>query len=269
MHRLEERYFRYGQVGSASLVSIAHGTNDAQKTMGVMTLALIASGHWTSTTSIPVWVKFSAATAIAAGTYLGGWRIIRTLGKGLVDITPRQGMSSDGATAAVLLSASHLGFALSTTHVATGSVLGGGLGRGTPVRWSTAGRMVTAWATTFPIAALMGAAMWWIGDTVGGAAGATVVFLILVRLLDLDLPQLAPRAGQRRQRQRLVGPRRGDHLPGLRARAGHPRVERVRPDRGPSGPNGSPARTASPARTGPSRPRPPTGPTGPERCHRP
>ena len=179
MHRLEERYFRYGQVGSASLVSIAHGTNDAQKTMGVMTLALIASGHWTSTTSIPVWVKFSAAAAIAAGTYLGGWRIIRTLGKGLVDITPRQGMSSDGSTAAVLLSASHLGFALSTTHVATGSVLGGGLGRGTPVRWSTAGRMVTAWATTFPIAALMGALMWWIGDSVGGAVGASVVFLIL------------------------------------------------------------------------------------------
>ena len=88
-------------------------------------------------------------------------------------------MSSDGSTAAVLLSASHLGFALSTTHVATGSVLGGGLGRGTPVRWSTAGRMVTAWATTFPIAALMGAAMWWIGDSIGGAAGATVVFLIL------------------------------------------------------------------------------------------
>jgi PiT family inorganic phosphate transporter len=179
IHRLEERYFRYGQVGSASLVSIAHGTNDAQKTMGVMTLALIASGHWTSTTSIPVWVKFSAATAIAAGTYLGGWRIIRTLGKGLVDITPRQGMSSDGATAAVLLSASHLGFALSTTHVATGSVLGGGMGRGTPVRWSTAGRMVTAWATTFPIAALMGALLWWIGDSIGGAWGALAVFLLL------------------------------------------------------------------------------------------
>ena len=88
-------------------------------------------------------------------------------------------MSSDGATAAVLLSASHLGFALSTTHVATGSVLGGGLGRGTPVRWSTAGRMVTAWATTFPIAALMGALMWWIGDSVGGPLGATVVFSIL------------------------------------------------------------------------------------------
>ncbi len=180
MHRLEERYFRYGQVGSASLVSVAHGTNDAQKTMGVMTLALIASGHWSSTTSVPTWVKVSAATAIALGTYLGGWRIIRTLGKGLVDITPRQGMSSDGSTAAVLLAASHLGFALSTTHVATGSVLGGGLGRGTPVRWSTAGRMVTAWATTFPIAALVGALMWWVADSVGGAAGALVVFLILV-----------------------------------------------------------------------------------------
>jgi PiT family inorganic phosphate transporter len=88
-------------------------------------------------------------------------------------------MSSDGSTAAVLLSASHLGFALSTTHVATGSVLGGGLGRGTPVRWATAGRMVTAWATTFPIAALMGALMWWIGDSIGGALGASVVFLIL------------------------------------------------------------------------------------------
>jgi PiT family inorganic phosphate transporter len=169
MHRLEERYFRYGQVGSASLVSIAHGTNDAQKTMGVMTLALIASGHWTSTDLHPrSGCKFSAATAIAAGTYLGGWRIIRTLGKGLVDITPRQGMSSDGPTAAVLLSASHLGFALSTTHVATGSVLGG---RPRPRHAGALvdrGRMVTAWATTFPIAALMGALMWWIGDSIGG-----------------------------------------------------------------------------------------------------
>ena len=182
MHLLEERYFRFGQIGSASLVSVAHGTNDAQKTMGVMTLALIASGHWSSTTSVPVWVKVSAAVAIALGTYLGGWRIIRTLGKGLVDITPRQGMSSDGATAAVLLSASHLGFALSTTHVATGSVLGGGLGRGTHVRWSTAGRMVIAWATTFPIAAAVGAFMWWIGNSVGGALGATVVFAILAAL---------------------------------------------------------------------------------------
>lgn len=179
MHRLEERYFRWGQIGSASLVSIAHGTNDAQKTMGVMTLALIASGHWDRTDAVPIWVKISAALAIALGTYIGGWRIIRTLGKGLVDITPRQGLSSDGATAAVLLASSHLGFALSTTHVATGSVLGGGLGRGTHVRWATAGRMVVAWALTFPIAAGMGAVMWWIGHTLGGVAGALLVFAIL------------------------------------------------------------------------------------------
>jgi inorganic phosphate transporter, PiT family len=179
MNRLEERYFRWGQIGSASLVSIAHGTNDAQKTMGVMTLALIASGHWDRTDAVPIWVKVSAALAIAAGTYIGGWRIIRTLGKGLVDITPRQGLSSDGATAAVLLASSHLGFALSTTHVATGSVLGGGLGRGTHVRWATAGRMVIAWALTFPIAAGMGAVMWWIGHTLGGVAGALLVFAIL------------------------------------------------------------------------------------------
>ncbi|GIL36636.1 inorganic phosphate transporter [Phycicoccus sp. DTK01] len=179
MDRLNERYFRWGQIGSASLVSLAHGTNDAQKTMGVMTLALIASGHWDRTDAVPIWVKVSAATAIALGTYIGGWRIIRTLGKGLVDITPRQGLSSDGATAAVLLASSHLGFALSTTHVATGSVLGGGLGRGTHVRWSTAGRMVVAWALTFPIAAGMGALMWWVGHTLGGAPGALLVFAIL------------------------------------------------------------------------------------------
>ncbi|MGG5258207.1 inorganic phosphate transporter [Phycicoccus avicenniae] len=179
MDKLEERYFRWGQIGSASLVSVAHGTNDAQKTMGVMTLALIASGHWDRTDAVPIWVKISAALAIAMGTYIGGWRIIRTLGKGLVDITPRQGLSSDGSTAAVLLASSHLGFALSTTHVATGSVLGGGLGRGTHVRWATAGRMVVAWALTFPIAAGMGAVMWWIGHTLGGVAGALLVFAIL------------------------------------------------------------------------------------------
>jgi PiT family inorganic phosphate transporter len=178
-HKLNDRHFRWGQIGSASLVSLAHGTNDAQKTMGVMTLALLASGHWSDTHAVPVWVKVSAAFAIALGTYLGGWRIIRTLGKGLVDITPRQGMASDGSTAAVLMAASHLGFALSTTHVATGSVLGGGLGRGTHVRWNTAGRMVTAWATTFPLAGLVGAIMYWIGHGIGGAFGAIVVFLLL------------------------------------------------------------------------------------------
>ncbi len=112
--RYQEKGFRWGQIGSASLVSLAHGTNDAQKTMGVITLALIASGQWHSTTGIPVWVKLVCALAIALGTYLGGWRIIRTMGKGLVEISPPQGMAAESASAAVILASSQLGFALST-----------------------------------------------------------------------------------------------------------------------------------------------------------
>src|SRR3954447_22522773 len=134
--------FRWGQIGSASLVSLAHGTGDAQKTMGVITLALIAYGSWTSTDSIPVWVKIACALSIAAGTYVGGWRVIRTLGRGLVEIESPQGMAAETASAAAILSSSHLGLALSTTHVATGSILGTGLGRkGATVRWAVAGRM--------------------------------------------------------------------------------------------------------------------------------
>src|SRR5689334_15723902 len=121
--RFTDNGFRWGQIGSASLVSLAHGTNDAQKTMGVITLALIAAGDWTDTKNIPFWVKAACAVAIALGTYLGGWRIIRTLGKGLVEIAPPQGMAAESASAAVILVSSHLGFALSTTHVATGSIL--------------------------------------------------------------------------------------------------------------------------------------------------
>ncbi len=171
--------FRVGQVGSASLVSLAHGTNDAQKTMGVMTLALIAAGAWTDTESVPFWVKLSAATAIALGTWLGGWRIIRTLGKGLIDISPAQGMAAESSSAAVILSSSGLGFALSTTHVATGSILGSGVGRGAPVRWNIAGRMVAAWAITLPSAGLVGAVMWVLADSIGGALGALVIFVLL------------------------------------------------------------------------------------------
>ncbi|GLY00036.1 phosphate transporter [Actinoplanes sp. NBRC 101535] len=178
--RFTRNGFRWGQIGSASLVSLAHGTNDAQKTMGVITLALIASGHWSDLENIPFWVKISAALAIALGTYLGGWRIIRTLGKGLTDINPPQGTAAQSGAAAVILASSHLGFALSTTHVATGSVLGSGIGRpGAKVRWAVAARMVAAWMITFPAAALIGGAMWWVGDTVGGTAGALVVFVLL------------------------------------------------------------------------------------------
>jgi PiT family inorganic phosphate transporter len=173
--------FRWGQIGSASLVSLAHGTNDAQKTMGVITLALIATGDWTDTKNIPFWVKLSCAVAIAAGTYLGGWRIIRTLGKGLVEIESPQGMAAESASAAVILASSHLGFALSTTHVATGSILGSGVGKpGAQVRWRVAGRMVAAWLITLPAAAVVGAVMWWIGHLFGNLGGAIVVFVILL-----------------------------------------------------------------------------------------
>ncbi|HEY0002522.1 MAG TPA: anion permease [Actinoplanes sp.] len=181
--RFTDNGFRWGQIGSASLVSLAHGTNDAQKTMGVITLALIATGDWTDTKNIPFWVKAACAIAIALGTYLGGWRIIRTLGKGLVEIAPPQGLAAESASAAVILASSHLGFALSTTHVATGSILGSGVGKpGAQVRWRVAGRMIAAWMITLPAAGLVGALMWFIGDLVGGLAGAVVIFVLLIAL---------------------------------------------------------------------------------------
>ena len=182
--RLTERYrtkgFRWGQVGAASLMSLSHGTNDAQKTMGVITLALIASGHWSDTHEVPLWVKLACAITIALGTYLGGWRIIRTMGKGLVEIEPPQGMSADMASASVILASSQLGFALSTTPVATGSILGSGVGRpGAQVRWGVAGRMASAWLTTLPSAAAVGALMFLIGNALGPGFGAGAVFLLL------------------------------------------------------------------------------------------
>ena len=179
--KYRESGFRWGQIGSASLVSLAHGTNDAQKTMGVITLALIATGTWTDLRAVPLWVKVACAFAIALGTYLGGWRIIRTLGKGLVEISSPQGMAAESSSAAVILVSSHLGFALSTTHVATGSILGSGIGKkDATVNWRIAGRMLLAWLITLPAAGLVGAAMWLIGHTIGGLAGALVVFAILV-----------------------------------------------------------------------------------------
>ena len=176
-----EKGFRWGQIGSASLVALAHGTNDAQKTMGVITLALIAYGSWTDVHSIPLWVKVACALAIASGTYIGGWRVIRTLGKGLVEISSPQGMAAEFSSAAVILSSSHLGMALSTTHVATGSILGSGVGRpGAQVRWGVAGRMVIGWLLTLPAAALVGALCWAVAHGVGGGFGIVLVFAVLV-----------------------------------------------------------------------------------------
>ncbi len=168
--------FRKGQVATASLMSLAHGTNDAQKTMGVIFLALVASGSLNSDDAIPLWVKAACALAIALGTYLGGWRIIRTLGKGIVEVDTPQGVAADGASAAIILTSSHFGMALSTTHVASGSILGSGLGRkGAEVRWSVAGRMVVAWLITLPAAAIVGALTWLIGHGLNALTGTQFI----------------------------------------------------------------------------------------------
>lgn len=168
--------FHKGQVATASLMSLAHGTNDAQKTMGVIFLALVASGTLNNDDAIPLWVKASCAIAIALGTYLGGWRIIRTLGKGIVEVDTPQGVAADGASAAIILTSSHFGMALSTTHVASGSILGSGLGRkGAEVRWSVAGRMVVAWLITLPAAAIVGALTWLIGHGLNALTGTQFV----------------------------------------------------------------------------------------------
>ncbi|GAB3145470.1 MULTISPECIES: inorganic phosphate transporter [unclassified Microbacterium] len=181
--------FRWGQIFSSSLVALAHGTNDAQKTMGVITLALIMAGWQDSAHADPqLWVIFACAFTIALGTYMGGWRIIRTLGKGLTDVKPAQGFSAESSTAATILASSALGFALSTTQVASGSVIGSGLGRrGAKVRWRTVGRITIGWLLTLPAAGIVGAAaaliVAWLGPW--GIAIDAVLAVIIVLLLFL------------------------------------------------------------------------------------
>ncbi|MFJ9351383.1 anion permease [Streptomyces sp. NPDC101237] len=170
--------FRAGQIASAGLVSLAHGTNDAQKTMGIITLALIAGGSIAPGSNPPTWVILSAGLAIALGTYIGGWRIIRTMGKGLTDLRPQQGFAAQTSAATAILASSHLGFSLSTTHVVSGSVMGAGLGRkGGTVRWSTATRMMVAWVLTLPAAAVVGALAESVTDLGDWGTAAVAVFL--------------------------------------------------------------------------------------------
>ena len=173
--------FRYGQVVSASMVALAHGTNDAQKTMGIITLTLITAGALPANAGPPFWVILSAGLAIALGTYMGGWRIIQTLGKRVSEIQTPQGFAAESASAAVILTSSHLGFALSTTQVATGSIFGAGAGRRlASVRWSVAGQMAVAWLLTLPAAAMVGAVAAWLAGT--GTVGTIIVALVLVGL---------------------------------------------------------------------------------------
>jgi PiT family inorganic phosphate transporter len=118
---------------------------------------------------------------MALGTYLGGWRVIRTLGKGLVEIDSRQGMAAETSSAAVIFMSSYFGFSLSTTHVATGSVMGSGVGMpGAEVRWGVARKMFVAWVVTLPAAGLVGALCMWIQDGIGGGLGSIAVFVLLI-----------------------------------------------------------------------------------------
>ena len=186
-HEHRDTYFRWGQVGTASLVALAHGTSDAQKTMGVIFLAMVAAGQFDADHTMPFWIQATCALAIAIGTYSGGFRVIRTLGKGLVEIHPPQGLAAETSSAAIILTSSHLGMALSTTHVATGSIMGSGLtGPKGEVRWGVAGRMALAWITTLPIAAAISFVTWWVakwastigGDLVWGGILLTVILAI-------------------------------------------------------------------------------------------
>jgi PiT family inorganic phosphate transporter len=150
--------FRNGQVFTSSLVALAHGTNDAQKTMGIITLVLISAHTQAPGTGPQLWVITACALAIAVGTYAGGWRIIRTMGAGLTEVKPAQGFAAESSTASAILASSHLGFALSTTQVASGSVIGSGMGRrGTTVRWGMVGRIALGWLFTLPAAGIVGA----------------------------------------------------------------------------------------------------------------
>ena len=168
------RGFKLSQAVSGSMVALAHGTNDAQKTMGVITLTLITAGTLPAGSGPPFWVVVAAGLAIGLGTYLGGWRIIRTLGRRVSDIRPVQGFSADTTSAAVILSSTHLGLPLSTTQVCTGSIFGAGAGRRVAaVHWGVAGRIALAWSFTLPSAALVGAAASWLAAT--GTVGVIVV----------------------------------------------------------------------------------------------
>src|SRR5437764_9471162 len=177
------RGFRLGQLASGSMLALAHGTNDAQKTMGVITLALVAHGDISADNfHVPNWVVVSAATAIALGTYTGGWRIIKTMGSRIIKMDPAQGFSAQSAGATVILASSHFGYPLSTTHVISGGIMGAGAAkRLSAVRWGIAGNIVGAWVLTLPAAGVMGAATYGITRIFGsGALGPVLVPLMLL-----------------------------------------------------------------------------------------
>ncbi len=192
------RGFRMGQVVSGGLLALAHGTNDAQKTMGVITLALIANGNLPSTGfEVPTWVIVTSASAIALGTYTGGWRIIRTMGTRIIKMDSAQGFSAQGAGAATILASSHFGFPLSTTQVIAGGIMGSGAGkRVSAVRWGVAGNIVVAWFLTLPASAAIGAACYAFTSLFGDGAAGPVILSGLAIMLGLTLFAQRIRRGQ-------------------------------------------------------------------------
>ena len=179
------RGYRYGQIVSGGLLALAHGTNDAQKTMGIITLALIANGNLGADADPPTWVIASAAAAIALGTYSGGWRIIKTTGTKIIKMDAAQGFSAQGAGAAVILASTHFGFPLSTTHVINGGIMGSGAAkRLSAVRWGVAGNIFVAWLLTLPAAAAIGALTYGFTRIFGnGALGPVLVTLMALSLI--------------------------------------------------------------------------------------
>ena len=171
---------------SGSLLALSHGTNDAQKTMGVISLALVAHGSISADHfHVPTWVVVVSATAIGLGTYAGGWRIIRTVGSRIIRMDPAQGFACQGAGAAVVLVSSHFGYPLSSTHVISGGVVGAGAAtRLSAVRWGVAGNIALAWALTLPAAAAIGAGAYWLQRGLGsGLAGPLLISCVAVFLL--------------------------------------------------------------------------------------
>ncbi len=188
-----ETGFRHGQTITACLVALSHGTNDAQKTMGIITLTLISVGAQASGSGPQLWVVAVCGLAIAAGTYMGGWRVIRTLGKGLTEISTPQGFAAEAASATTILVSSHLGFALSTTQVCSGSIIGTGLGKhGNKVNWGVAARMLVAWLVTFPAAGTIAALACALAKTGLWGTIATVVIGICVALIIFYLSKRNP-----------------------------------------------------------------------------
>jgi len=184
------RGFRLGQIVSSGALALAHGTNDAQKTMGVITLALVAHGTLSPRHPVvPAWVVVCAGSAIALGTYAGGWRIIRTVGSRIIKMDSAQGFSAQAAGAVVILGSSHLGYPLSSTHVISGGVMGAGAAkRLSAVRWGVAGTIATAWVITLPAAGLLGAGAYAVTTVFGtGALGPLLITVVAAGTLAVAL----------------------------------------------------------------------------------